>query len=214
MNLYQQDLFGEGKSVDEVQVEEAIKLIEKFGYRVSKTAEEAKNIAIECGYQVTEPILVNDKITTLIDLRNYFFMRLWSKYPNRYKYYVDNIKNEFRLIRLFVESRKEKGLNKFNAIQQCVVIIDAIFDNEEEFNFKNPIDIRVLGQAKAGWITEKALHIVNTKLLKQREKEAERMITEMEDNRKIDLKEKANELDKLLANMEANNGNKEGKGRC
>lgn len=206
MNLDQQDLFGEGKSIDEIQLEESIKNIEKAGYRVVRDAEEAKQIAIEAGYQVTEPILVNDKVVTLKDLRNYFFMRLWSKYPNRYKYYVDNIKNEFRMVRLFVESREAKGLNRFNAVQQCVAIINAIFDHEEEFNFKNPIDIRVIGQAKAGWITEKALQIVNNKLLKEREKEAERKIAEMEDNTKIDLREKARELDELLSKMEANNG--------
>lgn len=205
MNLDQQDLFS-AKSVDEINLEESIKNIEKAGYRVARDAEEARTIAVESGWQVTEPILVNDKVITLKDLRNYFFMRLWTKYPNRYKYYVDNIKNEFRLMRLFVESREEKGLNRFNAIQQCIIIIDAIFDHEEEFNFKTPIDIRVVGQAKAGWITEKALQIVNNNLLKEREKEAERRIAEMEDNRKIDLKEKAKELDELLANMEANNG--------
>jgi len=205
MNLDQQDLFGD-KSTDELQLEEAIRLVEKAGYRVARDAEESRKIAIESGWQVTEPILVNDKVITLKDLRNYFFMRLWTKYPNRYKYYVDNIKNEFRLLRFFVESREEKGLNRFNAIQQCIAIIDAIFDYEEEFNFKTPIDIRVLGQAKAGWITEKALQLVNNNLLKSREKEAERRIAEMEDNREINLKEKAKELDEMLANMEANNG--------
>jgi len=206
MDRDQQDLFGNGKSVEEVQLETAIKIIEKVGYRVVRNAEESKKIAIESGYQVTEPILVNDKVITLKDLRNYFFMRLWSKYPDRYKYYVDNIKNEFRLLRLFVESREEKGLNKFNAIQQCVAIIDTIFDYEEEFNFKTPIDIRVIGQAKAGWITEKAIQIINNTLLKSREKEADRKIEEMEDNKKINLKEKSRELNDLLANMEANNG--------
>jgi len=205
MNLDQQDLFGD-KSTDELQLEEAIRLVERAGYRVARDAEEARKIAVESGWQVTEPILVNDKVMTLKDLRNYFFMRLWTKYPNRYKYYVDNIKNEFRLLRFFVESREEKGLNRFNAIQQCVAIIDAIFDYEEEFNFKTPIDIRVIGQAKAGWITEKALQLVNNNILKSREKEAERRIAEMEDNREINLKEKAKELDELLANMEANNG--------
>jgi len=205
MSLDQHDLFS-NKSTDETHLEESIKNVEKAGYRVVRDAEEAKQIAIESGWQVTEPILVNDKVITLKDLRNYFFMRLWSKYPNRYKYYVDNIKNEFRMMRLFVESRESKGLNRFNAVQQCVAIINTIFDHEEEFNFKNPIDIRVVGQAKAGWITEKALQIVNNKLLKEREKEAERRIAEMESNTKIDLRERARELDDLLAKMEANNG--------
>lgn len=210
MNLDQQDIFGNGKSTEEVQTEESIKLLEKLGYRVSKTAEEAKEIVIESGYQVTDPILVDNKIVTLTDLRNYFFMRLWSKHPSSQRYSVDNIKSDFRLIRLFVESREKKGLNRFNAIQQCVAIIDIIFNYEEEFCFKEPISIGVLGQAKSGWITEKALYILNTNLRKEEELEIERRIDEIEASVTIDLKVRSKELAELLANVEADNGKKEG----
>ena len=210
MNLDQPDLFGGGKSTEEVQAEESIKLLEKLGYRVSKTAEEAKAIVVECGYQVTDPILVDTKVITLTDLRNYFFMRLWSKYPSSQQYSVDNIKSDLRLIRLFVESREEKGLNRFNAIQQCVAIIDIIFDYEEEFCFKEPMGIGILGQAKSSWITEKALYILNIKLKKEEELEIERRVDEIEASRKIDLKAISEELKELLANVEADNGKKEG----
>lgn len=206
MEWSQQDLFENGKSVDEAQLETAIKIVHKAGYRVVRDAEEAKQLAIESGYQVTEPLLVNDKVVTLKDLRNYFFMRLWNKYPDRVKFYVNNIKSELRLIKLFVESREDTGLNRFNAIQQCVAIIDTIFDHEEEFNFKQPIDIKVIGQAKSGWITEKALQIINNKLLAEKEKLIERKIKEMENEIKIDLVERSKELSDLLVNMEANNG--------
>ena len=205
MDLDQQDLFGAGKSTEEVQLEEAVKLVEKSGYRVAKDVEEAKAIVVESGYQVTDPLLVNDKVETLIDLRNYFFMRLWSRYPSRQQYSVDNIKSDLRLIRFFVESREEKGLNRFNAIQQCVAIINIIFSYEEEFCFKDRINIGVLGQAKSSWITEKALYILNTNLQKEEELEIERRIDEIEDSRKIDLKAISKELTELLANMEANN---------
>jgi len=213
MNSYQPDLFGNGKSVEEIQAEEAEKLLEKLGYRVSKNAEEAKKIAIESGYQVTEPMLFNDNVKTIKDLRNYFFMRLWSKYSSRQQYYVDNLKNELRMMRLFIESREKKGLDRFNAIQQCVAIIDIIFEYEEDFCFKDPISIGVLGQAKSGWITEKAIYILNDKLQREDEKKAEKMIDAIEASKKIDLKAKSKELAELLANVEANNGKKEGKGR-
>ena len=210
MNSDQPDLFGGGKSTEEVQAEASIKLLEKLGYRVSKTAEEAKAIVVECGYQVTDPILADTKVVTLTDLRNYFFKRLWSKHPSSQQYSIDNIKSDLRLIRLFVESREEKGLNRFNAIQQCVAIIDIIFNYEEEFCFKNPISIGVLGQAKSGWITEKALYILNTNLRKEEELEIERRVDEIEASVTIDLKAKSKELAELLANVEANNGKKEG----
>ena len=206
MNSDQSDIFGGGKSVEEVQVEEAIKLIEKVGYRVSKTAEEARDIVIESGYQVTDPLLVNDKVVNLTDLRNYFFMRLWSKYPGRQQYYVNNIKNELRMMRLFAESREKKGLNRFNAIQQCVAIIDTIFEHEQDFCFKEPINVGVLGQAKSSWITEKAVYILNTKLQKEEELEVERMVDEIEASKPIDLKARSKELAELLSNVEANNG--------
>ena len=209
MSSYQSDLFG-SKSTEEVQLEEAQKLIEKAGYRVIKDAEEAKSIVIESGYQVTDPILANNKIVTLTDLRNYFFMRLWSKYSSRQQYYVNNLKTELRMIRLFVESREEKGLNRFNAIQQCVAIIDIIFEHEEEFCFKDPINIGVLGQAKSSWITEKALYILNIKLQKEEELEVERMIDAIEASKNIDLKARSRELAELLVNVEAQNGKKEG----
>jgi hypothetical protein len=210
MNSNQPDLFGNGKSTEEVQVEGSIKLLEKLGYRVSKTAEEAKAIVVECGYQVTDPLLVNNKVVTLTDLRNYFFMRLWSKHPSSQQYSIDNIKSDLRLIRLFVEAREEKGLNRFNAIQQCVAIIDIIFNYEEDFCFKEPISIGVLGQAKSGWITEKALYILNTNLRKEEELEIERRVDEIEASVKIDLKARSKELAELLANVEADNGKKEG----
>lgn len=213
MNSDQPDIFGNGKSTEEVQAEESIKLLEKLGYRVSKTAEEAKAIVIESGYQVTDPLLVNNKIVTLTDLRSYFFMRLWSKHPSSQQYSVDNIKSDLRLIRLFVESREKKGLNRFNAIQQCVAIIDIIFNYEEDFCFKEPINIGVLGQAKSSWITEKALYILNTNLRKEEELEIERRVDEIEASVTIDLKARSKELAELLANVEENNDKKEGKGR-
>ena len=109
-----------------------------------------------------------------------------------------------------MEAREEKGLNRFNAIQQCVAIIDVIFNYEEEFCFKEPISIGVLGQAKSGWITEKALYILNTNLRKEEELEIERRVNEIEASVTIDLKAKSKELAELLANVEADNGKEEG----
>lgn len=210
MDLDQQDLFGDGKSTDEIQLEEAIKLVEKSGRRIVENVEDVRKLAVESGYQVTEPMLFNGSVKTIKDLRNYFFMRLWSKHSSRQQYYVDNLENELRMIRLFIESREKKGLDRFNAIQQCVAIIDIIFEHEEDFCFKDPIGIGVLGQAKSSWITEKAVYILNTKLQKEEEKKAKRMIDAIEASKPIDLKSKSKELAELLANVEADNGKKEG----
>ena len=203
MNTNQYDAFGGDKSVEETQIEKAIEILYKDGYRVAKTAEEAKELAMQAGYRVSTPLVVNDKVATLMDLRNYFYMRLWSKYPDRQLYHVEgNWKKEMRFIRLFVEAREETGLNRFNAIQECITIIDIIFNHEEEFKFRNPIDLRVLGQGTAGWITQKACMILNEKLHKQQAEEMEQKIQEFEDGYTIDLDKKANLLDDLLLKLE------------
>jgi hypothetical protein len=213
MNRDQFDAFGDGKSTDEIQLEKAIEVIEKNGFRVARTAEDAKTLAIDAGYRVSDPLLVNDQIVTLKDLRNYFYMRLWTKFPERESYHVEgNWEKEMRIIRLFVESREKTGLNRFNAIQECVALIDIIFNHAEEFNFRKPIDLRVLGQGSAGWITQKASMILNEKLYKQRSDEVEKRIKEYEDGYDVDLDQKASLLDKLLSKMEANNGYEKGNG--
>jgi len=206
MNLYQMDAFSKDESVDEVRLKEAIKIVESEGYHLIKTAEDAKKKAIEAGYHVTDPLMINNKIVTLKDLRDYFFMKLWTKYPENQKFYVSNFKTEFRLIRLFVESREKTGLNRFYAIQECISIIDIIFEHIKEFNFKSPIDIRVLGQAKSSWITEKALYILNNKRLEEEKKKMDRKIEEIERHKEINLEERSKQLEELLINMEDNNG--------
>jgi len=209
MSTDQYDVFGGDKSVEEMQIEKSKEILEIAGYQIVQTREDVKRIAIENGFKVSEPLLVNDRVVTLKDLRNYFYMKLWSKYPERQLYHVEgNWDKEMRAIRLFVESREQSGLNRFNAIQECVALIDVIFTCEEQFNFKNPIDIRVLGQGKAGWITQKASIILNEKLHEQRAEEVEKRIQEFEDNYTLDLNKKANLLDELIEKMEVDNGQK------
>jgi len=109
------------------------------------------------------------------------------------------------MIKLFVESREKTGLNRKFAIQECVSIIDAIFDYEEEFGFKNPIDINVLGQKKSGWITEKAIYILNNKFKKEEEIIGEKVREKIEEDIGIDLNERSKELTTILKNVGRNN---------
>lgn len=209
MDLNQFDIFGNGKSQDESRIQSAIELLTSNGYRVLDTSkpEDAKAVAIEAGYKVSDPICVDEKVRTVENLRNYFYMRLWKKYPHRQSYHVDmGLDKERRLFNLFVGSREVTGLSKLNAIQECVAIIDIIFDHEEEFGFRDPIDVRVIGQGKAGWITRKALFILNRKVQEAMHQKFNRMVEKYEQEEKINLEDKASELDSLLADMEDTNG--------
>lgn len=202
MKEVQNDLFLES------QINEAVSLLKDNEYRVYKTTEEVVKAVIEAGYKVIEPDQpANEKVVNLSDLRKYFFKRLWSKHPEWRKYYVrGNYESEMRFIRLFVESREKTGLNRFNAIQECIRIIDTIFDHEEEFKFKEAIDLRILGQGKAGWVTEKACLILSRERQKKEESQFQKLVDEREQDTSIDLKKRASEIDAMLARMGENNG--------
>ena len=185
----QQDVFKPGMSPEEIRIEEA------------------KKIIIEAGYKIAEPLVVNENVNNLSRLLNYFYMRLFTRYPDKQLTTIKNFQKDMKLISKFVEARKV-NMNEQAAIQECVAIIDTIFDYGFEFKFKQPITIGVLGQAKSGWITEKAISILNRELVKKDEEEVEKRIKEVEDDyeKNVDLKKTADRLDKILARMEENNG--------
>jgi len=184
-----QDMFKPGMSPEEIRIAEA------------------KMILIKAGYKIAEPLVVNESVNNLPELLNYFYMRLFTLYPQNQLTTIKNFQKDMELIRKFVEARKV-NMNEQSAIQECVAIIDVIFDHEEDFNFKHPITIGVLGQAKSGWITEKAVFILNRELVEKDEEEVERRMKEVEDDyeEKVDLKKTANRLDRILAKIRGNNG--------
>jgi len=212
MNNSQMDLFSNGKTVDEVQLEKAIEVIEGVEYFVVKNEDDAKRIAMAYGFKVSEPLIINSEVKNYRDLRNYFFARLWTNHPEIKNTYINgNWKNEYRTIRLFVESREKTGLNTYMAIQECVAIIDAIFENEDQFNFSRTPGLWVLGQAKAGWITDKAVGIVNMSREKRLKEDLEKKFEFMEEEyeKEMDLTKTSDMLDKILNNLEEGNGEKE-----
>jgi len=185
----QQDAFNPNMSPEEIRIAEA------------------KMILIEAGYKIAEPLVVNESVNNLPKLLNYFYMRLFTLYPQNQLTTIKNFQKDMKLIRKFVEARKV-NMNEQAAIQECVAIIDIIFDYTWEFKFIQPITIGVIGQAKSGWITEKAVFILNRELVKKDEEEVETRIKEIEDDyeKNVDLKKTADRLDKILAKMEENNG--------
>ena len=202
INTTQLDLFGDGKSYMEIQIDGAIKLLQSSGYHVVKTNEQIKNLAVKCGYKVLDAIVVNSNITTLKELRDHFYTVLYSNNPSSQLYSAgSNWKQDYRLMKLFVEAREATGLNRFNAVQECVAIIDIIFKYKEQFNFKTPIDIRVLGQDKAGWITQKAVSILNNSMVKMNEQIVDAIISKKDEEQVVDLEQQSLELKKILDSM-------------
>lgn len=165
--------------------------------------EEAKRILINAGYKMIEPLKTDKDVKDLPELRKYFYVRLWKKYPEKAQYYTRHYKEEMKIIRDFVESREE-GTNRERAIQESVLIMDTIFDREEEFNFKNRIaNINIL---RMGWVIDVALSILNSKKEKEMEENRERRMLKIEDQCVVDLKDSSRRMRKILARMEENNG--------
>jgi len=170
--------------------------------------EESKKILMDYGYKVVEPLEINKSVKDIPSLRKYFYARLWNKYPDRMQYYIQHYKEEIKILSDFVKSREE-NTNRNTATQECVAIIDTIFDNEDMFKLEKPIiSVNIL---RMGWVINLAISIMNMEKNKEREIIRVKMEEEIEDKYmndkyKLVLKAKAEKLDKILAGIEKNNG--------
>ena len=191
------------RPIEEMGLEEAINIVTSAGFYVARNREEIKQIAIKFGYRVFDPIRVKTDVDSIPKIVRYFYNRLYKKYPNRN--HIPNFGRDNSIAKQFVESRM-KDVNKKVAIQECVGIIDVIFDYEEQFNFQYPInDMGILGQSKMSWVTEKAISILNYEREKEIERRVEEILQEWERARPIDLKARGRELEQMLAELEASN---------
>lgn len=183
-----QDIFNCGKTQDEIRIDAA------------------KKILIKAGYRILDPIVVNPEIKTIAQLKNYFYMRFYSKYPAKQRDIMPNPALDMKIVSGFVEAQIG-GAGKDRAIQECVALIDTLFDYEDKFNFKYPIkDIGILGQGKMAWITAKAIDILNKARKASVEKEMDKRASQLENDIRVDSDEIENKLDAMIRQMEANNG--------
>jgi len=167
----------------------------------------AKEILIAAGYKVTK-VAITTKFKTTKEVKDYFYSRLYSKYPDRLINKVDNVQRDMRIAKDFIESRMaDNSIGKTIALQESVDIIDMIFDYEDEFSFKYPmVNIGILGQGKIGWITQKAIEILNRERYKEAAVKSDKMLTEIENNTEIDLVEKSNKMSAMLNSLEDKDG--------
>ena len=121
-----------------------------------------ENILKYAGYKIVSPFLQYDvsDVTGPSSLLKYFN-------DLRYRYCgeipvcsgVDYINEKH--MSLFIKSRQEvNGCSKKVALKECCAIIYTIFTNLKQFNLKNTPQPYMLGQKKCGWITQKALDII------------------------------------------------------
>ena len=104
-----------------------------------------------------------------------------------------------------LEARMGAGeSDKKQALLECAEIINTIFKYETDFNFNMPLTFSMFGQANCGWITDRAIQIMNKKKARddglRAEKAQEACVKEyIELHGEEDL---GFDIDKILNNME------------
>jgi len=141
-----------------------------------------KDLLLHCGYKVVNPKRSFDDygLKTIDDLVYFFYNRL-DHYHSESTDSYRNIKNDRVIAKRFLESRMSIGhLSKKEALLECAKIIETIFEYESEFSFEFALSFWVLGQDKCGWITAKAIDIMNSKRKRVKEDVWNRKIDEIE----------------------------------
>lgn len=146
-------------------------------------AEQSTKVCIEFlkgqGYSVRPPMGYPVKITKLDGLITMFYSHLRNIYePHLLPY--SNDKKDRAVAKAFVEGRvKADMISRNAALQQCALIIRTIFRHPEIFKFKTPPTFGILGQKEMGWITDRAIQLINKEIAKDKEISLERAVDEM-----------------------------------
>lgn len=163
------------------------------------------------GYRIIYPVeAIRKKIINIELLIDYFYAKLSKLHSESESVYVHRGR-DLGIAKAFIDSRiQSTGFSKLEAIKECVCIIDTVFEFEEEFNFKYNLNFSMFGQANQGWITAKALEIMDRERLKYEESKLDELhakILATHDQNKIGW----NNMEELIAKfdeMEDNDANK------
>lgn len=116
------------------------------------------------------------KLDELISMFNGFLDNMYDKHLLPYS----NTKRDRAVAKAFVENRmKHDKISYETALQQCGLIIQTIFTRKDIFRFENPPTFGILGQAEMGWVTDRAVQLINKEITKDIETETEKAVDEM-----------------------------------
>lgn len=142
--------------------------------------EACRSFLLYSGYKVIEPVKYSYNIKKLDDLIDLFYAMLYNKHP---EWAGGNISwDRYRgTAKQFVGERmKSSGLSKERAMNECGEIIKTIFDYEKDFNFNRPLSFGIFGQKNCGWITDKAVQIMNRESMNKESRKQKALISSYE----------------------------------
>jgi hypothetical protein len=142
----------------------SVGLVDQPGFLVpdyTELAKYCKEFLLDLGYKVVNPVNYKFKVTRIEDLFNLFYDRLEYYHPEMTGVYR-NLNRDRATASRFVEARaKASGIDEKYALSECAEIILTVFEYEDEFNFNLPLTFEMFGQVNCGWITDKAVRIMN-----------------------------------------------------
>ena len=153
------------------------------------------------GYRIGSPKKFSVIISDTKGLVTHFYNLLNSKHTEKHATSYD-LHKDLSVAKRFVASRMEvTGAGKEYALNECGEIIRTIFEHEEDFNFKYNLDFGIFGQDKLKWVTDKALQIMNKKLVDRDKIKAKELRAKA---REVDSESDMGftDLDEILAKME------------
>ena len=182
----------------------------------SKTKEDVLDACVNYlkynGYRIIYPVeAIRKKIITIDLLIDYFYAKLSKLHSESESVYVHRGR-DLGIAKAFIDSRiQSTGFSRLEAIKECVCIIDTVFEFEDEFNFKYNFNFSMFGQVNQGWITAKALEIMDRERLKREESKLDELHTKIlatHDQSKLGW-DNMEELIAKFDEMEGNDANKE-----
>jgi hypothetical protein len=154
------------------------------------------------GYRVARPVEYKVKIKSLDDLIKFFYILLDSRHPE-YANAYRNLKRDRAIAKRLVDSRMEAtGSSREVALNECGEIIATLFEHEKEFKFRTEIYFGMFGQANLGWITEKAIRIMNERITREAEARVADKISQIEKEQKDEYDLEFNDVDSILQRIE------------
>ena len=130
-------------------------------------------------YSVRPPIGYPVKITKLDEIISMFYDFLSTAYQ-KHLLPPSNIMRDRAIAKAFIEKRMEADkISRKDAMQQCALIVQTVLRTPEVFKFETPPTFGIFGQAEMGWITERAIKIINEQITKDQKFAVEKAVDEM-----------------------------------
>jgi hypothetical protein len=151
------------------------------------------------GYKIIKPFNYSYNNVKRVDDLIGFFYAIYAKYhPNEFSVCRRKQLLDRNIAKHFIKARMNtSGISKECALKECAEIIEAVFMFEDKFKFEVPINFGLFGQDSLGWVTEKAVWLLN----KARNEKIQNEISGMYDD-EDDVTVGYKNLDKLIKKLE------------